>query len=518
MSDTPTFLSKAKILSLIAQAKADVKTEILSALTNSEATPVFDDDTLTVYFWNGQLVGVGAGLLEDADFMQYNAATPQLFSDFFEDDEFSIIEEDYRDKAGNVVTDGNGNNIKQYKTKFYSHPFLHGKGTTAGGDEYEYFSIGKHGAQIAGYETHFAFSSPVAGHEDEYKEYILLDTYQSSKIVDGNGVTHIGSFRGGYPIAEIGVPETYVHPYRGYKEQGLRMEMQWLDILTAVCLGRRGEGWYGSASEELSNHFCGDAKDIDGTSITAANEAGNSFSVANTNAYAGLAVGAQVSFDSVTNEYGARDGTTVITRTITAKSVGESSTTFTFDGDAVNVYGRKLHTSYMAATGATDGLTGICAYSTLCPIGRQPFKLFNVEKPWGAHATWLDWVKAQSSGYLHFCQTTDATSVDSYGWNGFYFPGWSTSGNYVRTMKSYHVPRIVLPNVTYSGDSVTYYAVRQYWQFDGKCVLYGRAYQSANYKYGGQFYLASCSYSGCSVVADINLYRGCWGRSFRSVR
>ena len=518
MSDIPHFLSKEKTLALIEQAKEETKNELLRELKNTEAPPFFDDDTLTVYFYNGCLVGVGAGLLEGESFMQYNQAMPQLFADFFEDDEFSIIEEDYRDKAGNVCYDGNGNAIKQYKTKFYSHPFLHGKGQTAGGDEYEYFSIGKHGAQIAGYSTHFAFSYPVAGMEDQFKDSILIDTYQSSKIVDGNGVTHIGSFKGGYPIAEIGVPESNVHPYRGYKEQGMRFEMQWIDILTAICLGRRGEGYYGSSSLELSNHFCGDALDIDGTSITTANEASNSFSVANSSRYAALAVGAQVSFDSVTNEYGARNGTTVITRTITAKTVGDSATTFTFDGDPVNVYGRKLHTSYMAATGATDGLTGICAFSDLYPVGCQPFKLFNVEKPWGANAIWLDWLKTGGTGNIKICQTTDMQSVDSYAWASFYFAGWSTGANHVRTMKSYFVPKVVLPAETFSGDAVTYYAVRQYWSWNDFCILHGRAYQNANYKYGGQFSLCSCYNGDWSSVANNYLGSGCWGRSFRSVR
>ncbi len=516
----PVFLEEEQIAARIAAAKSDVKAEILAELTNSEATPYYNADTLTVYFYNGSLVGVGAGLLENGTFMSYNAATPEVFTNFFEADEFTVIEEDYKDKAGNVITDGNGNAIKQYKTKFYSHPFLHGKGTTAGGDEYEYFSIGRHGATLAGYQPHFAFSYPVAGMEDTFKSYILIDTYINSKVVDGNGVTHIGSFRGGYPVAEIGVPESYIHPYRGYKEQGLRFEMQWLDILTAVCLGRRGEGYYGSASLELANHFSGDALDINGVAVTADNSEGNTFSVSNSSAYANLEVGAQVSFDSNTNVYAARTGSTVITRTITAKSVGSSTTTFTFDGDAVNIYGRYLHTSYMGATGATDSISSsiLNGYRTEYPAGYQPFKLFNVEKPWGAHAHWLDWLKTGSSGYLQICQTTDNASVDSYNWASFYFAGWSTGANHVRTMKSYYTPRIVLAAETFSGDAVTYYAMRQYWQFANFCVMSGRAYQNQDYKYGGQFSLCSCYIRDWAFVAFSALNLGCWGRVFRSVR
>ena len=511
--------------------RAIVQAEIASALGQPQQPTQYGTETLTAYFYNGAMKGEGAGLIASSggDFAEFNAALPQFMLDFFEDDEFSDVAVPLKTKSGEDVLDSNGDPINEYYVKFYNHQYRHGKGTTSDGIEYEYMSIAKYGETPEGYHNNVAFAK--ASTLSAWKDYILIAKYPYSKVTDGNGNTYFGSFKNGTPIAEIGVPETYIHPKRGGGVRGMRTELLYVAMLSAIIYGDRGMGYQSSASKEISEHFLGNALEVatGGTQLSDArgntNASGNTFSLLLTDARAALQVGATVCFHDNNNFYagfGGNSGNNPPNRTITARLEGETYVTFTFDGDAINVYGKYLYCNYFGKTGLTDNGVGAIsgvpknAGNDIYPVGYAPFKLLGIENPFGMYATWLDWCKGAVNGQLKFYLAEAEASLDAGSWETKSVSG-ITNDTFVRSCTDNVGLGLLMPG-SGTADAATGYGFKSKWaNADNYCVFYGRD-NGDNYKHGSLFSFCSCVNYGWSYVAGGGAYGGCWGRVFRGVR
>lgn len=506
--------------------EARIKAQVLAEVTRTYPEVVTQSDTLTVIFYEsairGSVDGVAgkmiltpnAGEAETKDFAELNAALPAFMQSFFESDEFTDVSVSLKDKSsGDDKVDGNGDVIYQKKVKFYNHPYFHRTGVDTQGNNYEIFSIAKYNTMPSGYKCHHAF---IKSDNATYKDYILISKYPLSEVVTGDSFTFNGSFSGAYPISEV-QPETRIHPRRSKYEQGMRFEMLYFAMLCAIIYGDRAMGYQDNASMQLANHFVGNALDIDGYKLNSSgnsNSASNTFAVPNDNPYAEMVVGCSVTFLSHEQyrSYGSGSSTyTSETRTITAKEVGGSYTTFTFDGEAYLSYNKYLHANYMGKTGVTDSINYISGYRTDYPKGYQPFKLLGLENPFGMYATWLDWIKSQSNSATRVFSYGNNVESNADSWDSkshTNVSGWITTW--------YENPNInaFLPS-TNGGDSVTYYGMK-YQKLDNTAMVYGRD-NATDFKHGSLFSYCSCLSVSWTTLALSSLVYGCWGRVYRSV-
>lgn len=515
------------------QMEARIKAQVIAEIQREYPEVMTASDTLTAIFYEGAITGSYEGVSGKVlftniggvktayDFAQLNADLPEPFASFFETGEFGVNEINLKDKVGVDVVDGDGNVIKEYKTKYFNHPVFHKSGVDLYGNNYELWSIAKYGTLPDGYEKHHAF---IKDDNETYFDSIFLSTYPLSEILDGNGNAWVGSFKGKTPIGEVD-PIVRIQPERSYYDRGWRWEWDYYSILCTIIYGDRAMGYQDNASLAIQGHFAGNALDVNGYRL---NSTGNSNSASNTfcvnkqtnnevEAYATLQVGADVTFlnTELYASYGNRaNNNTSVTRKITQVEDMGSYIRYTFDGDAYLSYNKWLHCNYFGNTGVTDSINHLSGYRTEYPDGYKPFKLLNIENPFGMYATWLDWIVNQSATQIKMYEYGLQDVSNRGTWSNISTPnvaeGWvSQYARLTTTRICAFIPNAIL------GSSVTYYMSRTFRDSQERAMIYGRDNRT-DYKHGVLRSFTSCYNNPWTDLANSSLYVGCWGRVYRS--
>ena len=519
--------SDAKKAAKEAALKTQIENEVLARLVGTVPTHNYDGDTYGVRFTNGSTTGVGIGGLTGCTFASFNNDGTinwgtMYSSGFLDVDEVVEVQE----LVGTNVFESDGETpMKSHYSKFKARATkLFIWEDDQQNKYYDYLIL-----KQPNYEKNFFLHKAFVNDDGTEKAYMLYARFPLAEKTDSDGNKHLVSQPNLYPVSEV-LPETAIIPYRDADAEVVRVEWDYIAFLSKIVFGTTEIGYHGY------NHggLLGNALDNYGgyqLSLNS-NSAGNTFKVANESPYADLAVGAKVSFrfGNLYGSFGTGGSTYMVTRTITEKEVGSSNTVFTFDGEAINVYNKYLHTVFMGMTGVTESMNALCGEDIKYPAGYRPFKLWGIENLFGAMGTWCDGLKSSNATTLCICDTNRGCTAGSY--SGYVSIGQSlpSSNGYIKSYIMAHnskydgtvIPRynFLVPNEV-GASNITYESSYKYLDTNNNmAIVYGRDRADSNYQNnGGISSLASSSGNGnaWSNVASSYLAYGCWGRVYRSV-
>lgn len=515
--------------------KARMENDIIYQLRGMEIPEVVyeDEEVGGIRFYEGELRGTPIGNLVGHNLMSIKADGTLNYgtmlrpegdtsdTEYYLDDDMILLKDIpvYKKGTATPLHDLEGNQLYSKEVYFKRGCFLVRTGEDTVG-KYEDILFRKMPKNVTGFNYHNAHR--VNGNANEFKEYFGISRYALSKVPTLEGFDVYISKAGEMPVKEIR-PDTVIDPSRDGDSEGVAFEWNYIALLYALCFGCRaiGSSAYGADNTILR----GTDLDTKGYTLNTTygnlTTASNSFFVQNSSAYANLEVGDKVVIDE--NVYQTSANAHILN--ITAKTVGETYTEFTFDGDPVIVGSKLLHIAFRGCTGAfTDSITTLCGENRKFPVGYRPYKIFGIENFFNDR-TWCDSLCWANYQLRRRGQTQTATQYSSFDPVGVEFViGQERTIRSIGALSPFRDAngRIIynVPLDIAGGTGATYYCSTFYFENNNNAfaVVYGTS-RGDTVATG----LFSCSSSVNSSyfwtsVAGSDLFYGCWGRSFRSVK